>query len=128
MIEYLTKDDIILMNKEMLQNIEVKKADKHKVLSKSAIEAAVQAAKDEKGDVYDKATMMLLMLVTKHPFESGNRRTAFIATRTFLALNGENPEIIRDDRVLLGIREGFYTKAEVKEWLQGNEIRPFKRR
>jgi hypothetical protein len=42
-------------------------------------------------------------------------------------MNGENPIVPHEPRVLTGIREGFHTKEDVKSWLRGNAIRPFKR-
>lgn len=32
-----------------------------------------------------------MCLIRRHPFESGNRRTAFVAASVFLRLNGEQP-------------------------------------
>ncbi|MEK6960946.1 MAG: Fic family protein [Nanoarchaeota archaeon] len=82
------------------------------------------------GDVYDKAVVLLIGLVQKHPFGSGNRRTAVIVVKDFLESNGarlgiaDNPS---QARILLGIREGFYSTAEIKEWIKHGKIREFKR-
>jgi prophage maintenance system killer protein len=65
--------------------------------------------------------------VQGHPFDSGNRRTAFAAAMTLLRLNGEHPKVVHDAKVLQGIREGFYTNGEVKKWLKGYGIRAFNR-
>jgi len=69
-------------------------------------------------------------LVKKHPFASGNRRTAFVVTKYFLMQNKASFEI-KDDphyaRGMLGIRENYYTKEEVKEWIKHGKIREFKR-
>ena len=105
----------------------MKKADQHKILSRKALEIALAKARAEKGDIYDKAAVLLIELVRGHAFASGVRRTAYSATISFLKTNGENPAVPHDPKVLTGIREGFYTKQEVKSWLRGNAIRPFKR-
>lgn len=64
-----------------------------------------------------------------HAFASGNRRTAFAVTMEFMKANGERLPVLTDARnVLSGIREGFYTKEDVKEWLKGNGIREFQRK
>lgn len=128
MLEYPSKEDIIQLNKEVLETISVMKADRHRTLSEGGIETAIRATKDARGDVYDKATILVIKLVKGHYFDSGNRRTAFEACRVFLKLNGESPIQSKNvEYVLLGIREGFYAKNEVKEWLKGHGIKPFER-
>lgn len=42
-------------------------------------------------------------------------------------LNGITPVIKYRDDSMVGIREGFYTREEIKSWLKGDELRPFKR-
>jgi prophage maintenance system killer protein len=66
-------------------------------------------------------------LTKRHAFDSGNRRTAYAATKLFLEANGEILEAEPDPRILMGIREGFYQTEEVVEWLKGNGIRAFRR-
>ncbi|MBI2185315.1 MAG: type II toxin-antitoxin system death-on-curing family toxin [Thaumarchaeota archaeon] len=124
---YPTENQIIQLNKEVLAEIRVKKADRHKVLRRPAISAAIEEAKNEPGDIYDKAASLLRSLIQSHPFDSGNRRTAYTATVTFLRMNGEEPKIVPDAKALQGIRERFYTKNQVKEWLKGHGISPFRR-
>ena len=69
-------------------------------------------------------------MIQKHPFASGNRRTAFIAVKDFLLKNNEllgikdNPE---QARIMIGIRENFYKDEELKEWLKHGKIRKFER-
>ncbi len=110
-----------------MQNIRVKKADQSKVLSKEKIEAALRKTMDEEGDIYDKAAVLLTELARGHAFASGVRRTAYAATVSFLKVNGEDTSILHDPKVLMGIRERFYSKEEVKSWLKGNEVRKFTR-
>lgn len=80
-----------------------------------------------RGDVHDKAASLLTELIRKHPFASGNRRTAYVATRFFLESNGEKLKVTHDPRILQGMREGFYTRDEIKRWLKGNAIKEFTR-
>jgi len=124
---YPSIDELVETNRRVLREIRVKKADQHKILSRKALEIALAKARAEKGDIYDKAAVLLIELVRGHAFASGVRRTAYSATISFLKTNGENPAVPHDPKVLTGIREGFYTKQEVKSWLRGNAIRPFKR-
>ena len=129
-ISYPTSDRVIEYNYLALQFIKVKKADKPKVLSYNKIVEIIKDCKAKKGDVYDKAVVLLRGIVQKHAFASGNRRTAFITTKEFVLSNGAKFGI-KDDplnaKVMLGIREGYYDDEELKEWIKNGKIREFKR-
>lgn len=128
LLQYPSREQIIELNKQLLEKVRVKKADKHEVLLPSAIEFVIEEVRMSYGDTYDKATILLVGLTQKfHIFGSGNRRTAFEATRVFLVLNGEEFRAEVNPRAMQGIREGFYSKKEIKEWLKGNGIREFNR-
>ncbi len=70
---------------------------------------------------------MLTGLLRTHPFARGNRRTAYLAAKGFLEMNEEKIEIEHDPAILQGIRQEFYTRSEIRIWLEGHEIRKFKR-
>ncbi len=80
-IIYPTTEKIIEYNLLVLELIKAKKADKPEILNKSRITEVIYACEDKDGDVYDKAIVLLKGLIQKHPFASGNRRTAFITTK-----------------------------------------------
>ena len=126
-IEYLTSEEIIAINKEALAKIKVKKADSFKVLSAMKLNKILEQAETESGDVYDKAVILLQGLVQEHPFASGNRRTAILATIRFLKMNKHDPLIKEDSKILQRIRENYYIRKEIKEWLKGGDMREFKR-
>lgn len=127
MIIYLKEEHIIDYNQKVLKKIIKKKADKHEVINIGAIKNALDATYDADGDVYKKAAVLLLKLVKGHGFASGNRRTAYMATRIFLQINGKKILASDDETVFQGIREGFYSIPELKNWLMGNEIKTFHR-
>ena len=66
---------------------ETKKADQSKVLSYIKLSNAINECKETKGDLYDKAGVLLKELIRAHAFVSGNRRTAFITTLDFVKKN-----------------------------------------
>jgi len=115
------------MNELVLREIVVRKADHPQVLSKPNLDRILTSVRETEGDLYDKATALIVGLVRGHPFASGNRRTALVATRLFLEQNGEKMKVEQDPRILQGIREGFYTTLEVKTWLKGNAVKRFAR-
>ena len=129
-IKYPSEDLIIEYNALAITMFEVKKADKSEVLSRTKITNAIDKCKETEGDIYDKAAVLLKELTKAHAFASGNRRTAFITTIDFIKKNKGKIKI-RDDpsnaKVLTGIREGFYTNNEIKEWVKDGEIKQFKR-
>jgi len=111
MIEYPTVDLVISTNKKLMEKTKVTKAEKHGLLAdKKVIEDVIKEMKESKGDIYDKAAILLTGIVQKHIFESGNRRTAFLVTDGFLAVNKSPLNMNRDhiENVLQGIRERFY--------------------
>jgi death-on-curing protein len=124
---YPSDQEIIQINKEILESIRVKNADAHGVLKPAAIKNSLRAMLYDPGDLFDKAASLLMSLVRSHPFESGNRRTAYVISKAFLKANGKNPKNMQDEDVFRGIRAGFYSKNEIKDWLKGNEIRKFSR-
>ncbi len=62
----------------------MKKSDKSELLSYSKLSSAIEKCKKENGDIYDKASALLIELIKGHPFASGNRRTALISVLDFL--------------------------------------------
>ncbi|MDA4132440.1 MAG: hypothetical protein OK454_04850 [Thaumarchaeota archaeon] len=61
------------------------------MLSRRKLEDAIEKARSEDGDLYDKASVLLIELVRGHAFASGVRRTGYTATISFLRVNGESP-------------------------------------
>src|SRR3989338_4544211 len=125
--DYLDYDEIVAINREVITTIKAKKADAFKVLGALKIRNALEAVESAKGDVYDKAVVLLEGLVQEHPFASGNRRTAVVATIRFLRANGIEPTFKEDAKILQGIRESYYSHDEIKKWLKGGDMREFKR-
>jgi len=55
-----------------------------------------------------------------HPFVDGNKRTALIAARTFLLLNGVNLEAGQDEKFLTfqSLAAGSLTEDELADWIR----------
>ena len=126
-IVYPSVEDLIELNKRVLLKIRMKKADSHKVLSHARISHIMDSVKATHGDIYDKAVVLISELVYAHAFDSGNRRTAYAATRAFIQVNGERFRAKPDPRVMQGIRERFYSFDEIKVWLKDGQIKEFSR-
>jgi death-on-curing protein len=59
-------------------------------------------------------------IARNHPFVDGNKRTALVAARTFLLLNGVNVQAAQVDKWLTFLRlaEGSLTEEELGEWIR----------
>ena len=60
------------------------------------------------------------ILARDHPFVDGNKRTALVAARTFLLLNGADLEAGQDEKFLTFLRlaEGSLTEEELADWIR----------
>lgn len=59
-------------------------------------------------------------IARNHPLVDGNKRTALVAARTFLILNGVDLEATQDDKVLtfLNLAEGAISEEELANWIR----------
>jgi death on curing protein len=59
-------------------------------------------------------------IARNHPFVDGNKRTALVAARTFLILNGVDLDATQDDKVLtfLSLAEGVISEQELADWIR----------
>jgi death on curing protein len=64
-------------------------------------------------------------LARNHPFVDGNKRVAWVACRTFLALNGWTlPGLMEEKYVMmLGLAEGSVAEADFAAWLRRRMVR-----
>jgi death-on-curing protein len=125
-IMYLSAEEVTEFNVLVLGLLRVKKSDAHKVLSRKKLVDALEKCRELEGDVYSKAARLMRELSSAHAFASGNRRTAFIATKEFVQRNGVRFSIPDDPdyaKVMRGIREGKYQDAEIAEWIANGKIK-----
>lgn len=93
-------------------------------LLKSALARSQQlhAYGDPAPDLADLAAALAHGLTRNHPFVDGNKRTAYIACRTFLALNGADISASAQEKYLtvLALAEGNLPAAEFAAWLRAH--------
>jgi death-on-curing protein len=75
---------------------------------------------DPAPDLADLAASLAYGLARNHPFVDGNKRTAHVAYRTFLALNNARLNASDEDKYLtmIGLAEGTLGEAEFASWLR----------
>jgi len=129
-IVYPTVDEIQYNNTIAIEMFRKSKQDQAKTISVSYIQKAIDKTKMNPGGIYDKAARLLIGLTRIHAFESGNKRTAFLSTKKFILKNEEKfniPDTTNNVRVIIDIRENYYSQNEVKEWIMNGKIKKFER-
>lgn len=100
---YLSEKDIVKLN--VIQIKRYSPRETIGVIDKNALSMAVNQprqhifGKDLYPDEFSKAAVLLINLIKKHPFNNGNKRTAFLAAYVFLKINGfsltmENQKVV----------------------------------
>jgi len=71
-------------------------------------------------DIARLAASLAVGIAKNHPFVDGNKRTALVATRTFLILNGFELKATQQEKYLtfLSLAEGTITEDELAVWLR----------
>ena len=82
-------------------------------------------AHEPKTTVFELAASLCFGLAKNHPFVDGNKRTALLAARAFLFVNGHLLEPAEEDEVLtiVAVAEGSVSEPQLAEWLQRNSTR-----
>lgn len=80
---------------------------------------------DPAPDLADLAAALAYGLARNHPFVDGNKRTAHVAYRTFLELNGAGLEASDEEKyvTMLALAEGKLTERDFAAWLR-KRLRP----
>ncbi len=80
----------------------------------------LRAYGDPAPDLADLAAALAFGLARNHPFVDGNKRTAHVAYRTFLSLNGAELEATEEDMyvAILALAEGKLPEPHFAAWLR----------
>lgn len=78
-----------------------------------------------KSTLFELAASLCVGVTKNHPFIDGNKRTALLATRAFLFLNGYAFEPSEEDEVLtmVAVADGTLAEVELATWLRRNSTR-----
>ncbi len=91
----------------------------------SAMQRAPNLAAYGEPDYADLAAAYGVGLAKNHPFLDGNKRTAFVATELFLALNGYylTANDVACTLTMLSVAAGELDEAGFAEWIRINSIK-----
>jgi death-on-curing protein len=78
------------------------------------------AYSEEEPDLATLAAAYAYGIATNHPFVDGNKRTAYVACRTFLKLNGRDLDATQEEKYVTFLRlaEGALSEEELAAWLR----------
>lgn len=92
MVNFLSKEEVITAHYFMMRKMG--DADQAGVKSHALLESAIHRplqtvfGEDAYPSLFDKAAALLESLVKNHCFNNGNKRTAYLAVKSFLRING----------------------------------------
>jgi death-on-curing protein len=77
---------------------------------------------EPQSSIFQLAAVLCIGITKNHPFNDGNKRTALLATRAFLYLNGYALEPQQDDEVatLIAVADGSLSDRGLVAWLTRN--------
>jgi death-on-curing protein len=78
-----------------------------------------------RSSIFELGASLCVGLAKNHPFLDGNKRTALLATRAFLFLNGYALEPSEQDEVatIVAVADGSLDEASLSVWLRRNASR-----
>lgn len=129
-IIYPTVELITYYNTIAIEMFRKSKHDQAITIEAAFIRNAIETVQNAEGDLHDKAAVLLQRLTQAHAFESGNKRTAFLSTKKFVLMNHGKfniPDSINNAKVMIGIRENYYTRTELRMWIEHGKIKEFRR-
>lgn len=121
-MNYLTLEDVYAIHIRMIK-VGGGRGDIHDfTLLHSAVERpkATFAGRDLYSDIWFKSAAMLHSLVKNHPFDDGNKRTAYYSTKRLLWLNGIELYSEKKSTVLFMVSVDVknFTLEEIASWLK----------
>lgn len=125
-MKWLLRDAVLTMHKRQIAEHGGDDGVRDIGLLESALARAQSIAAYEPGsDIACLAAAYGFGIAKKHPFIDGNKRTALVAARTFLLLNGFDLRASPADKYITFLRlaEGSLSEDELTEWLS-ERIKP----
>ena len=122
MTEYLTAIELLAIHTDQIERY----GGAPGVRDRGALEAAL--FRPQTGyykDILEEAAALWESLAMNHPFVDGNKRVAFAATFTFLAINQKHIIAAPDeigDFILTSLEQGHFTFDRILAWLKRNVI------
>lgn len=126
MIEYLTKRDILAINRRMIETVGGNFLPPDNLLKPSALDYLVEAVAAEMfgnplyPNIWDKAGVYCFNIIANHIFQDGNKRTGLETALLFLELNGYKVNATDDELIAFAtdVASGKFTLEQVQLWFK----------
>ncbi|WP_433945074.1 type II toxin-antitoxin system death-on-curing family toxin [Paenibacillus sp. SN-8-1] len=124
MITFLSIEEVVSAHHFMMKrmNDEAQAGVKDYSLLASAVHRPQQSlfGEDAYPSLFDKGAALLEFLVKNHCFHNGNKRTAYLVTKSFLMVNGWHLRLERTYAVefVVDIAKGMYSLNAISEILK----------
>lgn len=129
MIHFITKEEVISAHYFMMNRMN--DADQAGVRDRGQLESTVHQpqqsifGKDAYSTLFDKGAAFLESLVKNHCFHNGNKRTAYLVTKSFFMLNGYHLRMERQFAVefIVDIATGVHSFEVISELLAKHSLK-----
>lgn len=125
-MKILTKEQILLLHSQLIENFGGSSDIRDEALLDSAINTPFQTYDGEElyPTLLDKASRLCFGLVKNHPFVDGNKRIGTHSMLVFLAINGIDLEYsdIELIELILSVASGTQSDSDILRWLQQHII------
>ena len=125
-MKILTKEQILLLHSQLIENFGGSSDIRDEALLDSAINTPFQTYDGEElyPTLLDKASRLCFGLVKNHPFVDGNKRVGTHGMLVFLAISGMDLEYsdIELIELILSVASGTQSDSDILRWLQQHII------
>jgi len=120
-VEYVTYDEVMRIHRHVITET----GGELGVLYEGGLRYLLETLSQVKGNLFAKASHLMVRLVSTHPFINGNKRVALMSTVLLLAKNGYSLRASprQEADLLLAISREELGEEEVTEWLKSHSVR-----
>lgn len=120
--KWLLKEAVLAMHARQLAEHGGGEGLRDDGLLQSALQRPINKFAYDNPDLFDLAAAYAYGVARNHPFVDGNKRTALVASRTFLLINGYQITASKEDRLttFLNLAAGTITETELAAWFRAN--------
>lgn len=120
-IKWLPKEAVLAMHARQLAEHGGGTGVRDIGLLDSALQRPLNKHVYESPDIADLAAAYAYGIARNHPFVDGNKRTALVASRSFLLINGYQITASKEDRLrtFLALAEGSLGESDLAAWFRG---------
>jgi death on curing protein len=119
-VKWLTREAVLAMHARQLAEHGGGAGVRDAGLLDSALQRPVNKFNYEQPDVADLAAAYAYGVARNHPFVDGNKRTALVASRTFLLINGYQVSAPKEAllKTFLALAAGSLSEQDLAKWFR----------